>query len=107
MEPDPDPERTLSLGHQDVAPNVAGVFPKLHVWKISDILTAQPGAAQQTGDSDPVTPKAVNLAFSPDGQRIAVSDLNVQIMDVTQWRSIGKLPHSNRVEPISWSPDGL
>ena len=31
---DPDPERTLSIAHQSVSPNVFGVFPKSEIWRL-------------------------------------------------------------------------
>jgi FAD/FMN-containing dehydrogenase len=40
---DPDPARTLSLAHQDVAPNVAGVFPKSELWRPLRLLNNDPG----------------------------------------------------------------
>lgn len=39
---DPDPERTLSLAHQDVSPSVAG-FPKSEFWRILRCFTHDPG----------------------------------------------------------------
>ena len=36
---DPDPERTLTLEHQDVSPNLFGVFPKSELWRFLRPMT--------------------------------------------------------------------
>ena len=82
---------------------LAGVWPKLKVWRIPDMHLVRDGAPRQT---DSAIAPLINLAFSPDGRQLAVSDLSVDILDVSRWRSTATLRHSAPIEHVSWSPDG-
>lgn len=48
----------------------------------------------------------INLEFSPDGDRLAVSEVSVKVIDVANWELIAKLPHASIIEHVAWSPDG-
>jgi WD40 repeat protein len=65
----------------------------------------------QGGQFTPVTSliqeQAVALAFNPEGTRLAVGTAkNVHLIDVASGKEVARIPHTDIVNGVSYSPDG-
>jgi WD40 repeat protein len=72
---------------------------RINVWKYQ--------GGQFTSVTDFATEQAVSLSFNTTGTRLAVGTANnVFIMDVTSGTEVARIPHTDMVSGVSYSPDG-
>ena len=77
--------------------NAAGRFD---IWKLQN--------GQFTSVTDFRKEQAVSLAFNPEGTRLAVGTArNAFIIDIPNGEEVARIPHTDIVSGVSYSPDGV
>jgi WD40 repeat protein len=72
---------------------------RINIWKFQN--------GQFTPVSSLIKEQAVSLAFNPEGTRLAVGTAkNVFLIDIISGKEVARIPHTDIVNGVSYSPDG-